>query len=116
MKKIKKPILKKEDSLDYKISEYVSNLCQIIVWNYVVKVSWFRKDFLVSSILPKNERKQGELRYSAPHYVEFFCSFFGRILDTNKYFRDLPTTFIWKAETKNEFKEAGDTKSCHSLP
>ena len=102
MKKIKKPILKKEDSLDYKISEYVSNLCQIIVWNYVVKVSWFRKDFLVSSILPKNERKQVDLRYilslfnsskkrtknfcpSKPvQKFEFSSSFFGRIEDTKK--------------------------------
>ena len=76
MKKIKKPILKKEDSLDYKISEYVSNLCQIIVWNYVVKVSWFRKDFLVSSILPKNEGKLVDLRYCRPNiFVRFLEEF-----------------------------------------
>ena len=55
--------VKKEDSLDYKMSKYVSVLCQIIEWNYIVKISWFGKDFFVSSILPKHEWKQVELRH-----------------------------------------------------
>ena len=40
--------------------------------------------FLVSSILPKNEQKQFDLRY----HSWIFCSFFGRIEDTKKTFRN----------------------------
>ena len=38
----------------------------------------FRNVFLVSSILPKNERKQFDLRYHSSSWVNFFRSFFGR--------------------------------------
>ena len=41
--------------------------------------------FLVSSILPKNDRKQFDLRYNSSK-VEFFHSFFGSIEDTKKTF------------------------------
>ena len=37
----------------------------------------------MSSIIPKNERKQVNLRYHSSR-VDFFCSFFGRIEDTKK--------------------------------
>ena len=51
----------------------------------VVKVSWFRNVFLVSSNFPRNERKQFDLRYQSSK-VEFFCSFFGRIEDRKSPF------------------------------
>ena len=57
------------------------------VKSYELKVSLFRNVFLVSSILPKNERKQFDLRYHNSK-VEFFRSFFGRIEDTKKTFRN----------------------------
>ena len=41
----------------------------------------------VSSILPKKERKQFDLSYHSSK-VEFFRSFFGRIEDTKKTFRN----------------------------
>ena len=46
---------------------------------------YFKMSFLVSSIIPKIERKQFDLRYHSSK-VEFFCSFFGRIEDTKKTF------------------------------
>ena len=52
-----------------------------------VKVSQFRNVFLVSSNLPKNERKQFDLRHHNIK-VEYFCSFFGIIEDTKKTFRN----------------------------
>ena len=45
----------------------------------------FRNIFLV--FLPKNERKQFDLRYHGSK-VEFFSSFFGRIEETKKIFRN----------------------------
>ena len=54
---------------------------------HTVKVSKFGNVFFVSSILPKNERKQFDLWYHSTR-VEFFCSFFGRIEETEKMFRN----------------------------
>ena len=42
-----------------------SDIHNLIVGHYVLKVSKFRNVFLVSSILPKNERKQFDLRYQS---------------------------------------------------
>ena len=59
-----------------------------IIWLFVFsKSSYFWNVFLVSSILPKNERKQFDLRYHSSK-VKFFCSLFGRIEDTKKTFRN----------------------------
>ena len=55
-----------------------------------LKVSKSRKQFKVSSILPKNEQKQFYLRYHSSK-VQFFCSFCGRIEETIDCFRDLLT-------------------------
>ena len=53
----------------------------------VLKVSPFRKEFLVFSILPKNERKM-----SAPgQKFEFSSSLMGKIEDTKKAFRNYLT-------------------------
>ena len=59
-----------------------------LLWEYIfLNVSSFRKDFLASSILPKNERKHFNLRYLTS-YVNFFRSFFGRIAHTKNTFRN----------------------------
>ena len=42
---------------------------------------------MLSSILPKNKRKQFKLRYHS-NKVEFLCSFFKKIKDTKKTFRN----------------------------
>ena len=60
---------------------------------------------MLSSILPKNERKQFNLRYHSSK-VEFIRSFFGRIEDTKKTFRNyltfttepfLPWIVMWES-------------------
>ena len=53
--------------------------CGNSAWDYVEFP--IKGQLLVSSISPKNERKQVNLRYHS-NKVEFFCSFFGRIEDT----------------------------------
>ena len=55
-----------------------------------VKVSYFRNTFLVSSIIPKNEQKQFNLRYHS-NKVDFFCSFLGELKIPKKTFRNQPT-------------------------
>ena len=52
-----------------------------------LKVSKFQKQFLVSSILPKNE--QNSISWASSVHSEF-CLFFGRIEKTNFVFRDRP--------------------------
>ena len=47
----------------------------------------FEMSFLVSSILPKNERKQFDLRYHS-RKVDYFRLIFRRIEDTKKTFRN----------------------------
>ena len=55
-----------------------------------LKVSKSRKQFMVFSILPKNEWKQFDLSYHSSK-VKFFRSFFGRIEENISRFRDLLT-------------------------
>ena len=64
---------------------------------------------MVSSILPKIERKQFHLRYHSSK-VEFFRSFFGRIEEIINCFRDL-LTFSNFSHTK----VFGAKKSEHGL-
>ena len=54
----------------------------------LLKVSKSRKQFIVSSIFPKNE--QNSLSFFFTQDSEF-CSFFGRIEDTIIFFRDCLT-------------------------
>ena len=54
-----------------------------------LKVSQFRKIFLVSSILPKNERKQFDLRYDS--ILLKFSLVFGRFEDTKLSFQNQVT-------------------------
>ena len=56
-----------------------------------VKVSVSRKQIMASSILPKNERNS--LRSTFSTQDSECCSLFGRIEDTNFFFRDLMTFF-----------------------
>ena len=56
--------------------------------NIQLKVSKFRNFFLVSTILPKNEWKQLDLRYNSGK-VEFLPSFFGRIDRTKKRYFEI---------------------------
>ena len=63
----------------------ILNLPIYILVNYVIaKGQLISKCLLVSSILPKNERKQFDLSSK----VDFYRSFFGRIEDTKKTFRN----------------------------
>ena len=57
----KESLLKMENGVEKKLwmIEWQINLCNIN--KNLVKVSYFRKVFWVSSILPKNERKQFDL-------------------------------------------------------
>ena len=48
-----------------------------------LNISKFWKEFLVASILPKDEQKQVDLRYHSGK-VKFVCSFFGRIISLKK--------------------------------
>ena len=63
----------------------------------LLKVSKSRKQFMVSSILPKNEKNRPNST-TIPQ-VDFFCSFFGRNEGTLNCFRDLLT---FKARTNQE--------------
>ena len=57
------------------------------------KISKAIYKFMVSLILPKNERKYEKIRHNSTMIpqVDFFCSFFWRIEDTIICFRDLLT-------------------------
>ena len=57
---------------------------------FLLKVSKFPKQFMVSWTLPKNERKQFDLRYHGSK-VECFPLFFGRIQETINCFRNILT-------------------------
>jgi hypothetical protein len=75
--------------------EWIEKFIQLLL-----KVRKSRKQFMVSSILPKNERKNDKIQpityLILSTVVDFFCSFFGRNEDTIICFRDL-LTFIHKA-------------------
>ena len=69
---------------------------------FFVKVSKSRKQFMVSSTLPINKRKQFNMKCHSSK-VEFFRSFFGWIEDTISCFRDL-LTFTWSMKCRPRFK------------
>ena len=57
---------------------------------FLLKVSKFPKQFMVSWTLPKNEQKQFDLRYHSSK-VECFPLFLGRIQETINCFRNILT-------------------------
>ena len=63
---------------------------KICFWNFLTfnNISWFRNVFLVSSILSK--RNKNSTLHAVPWYLKSnnFHSFFGRIKDTKKSFRN----------------------------
>ena len=63
-----------------------------------LKVSWFRNFFFVSSIHPKNERKQFDLRYHSGK-VNSFHSIFGRIEEDTK---KIHFEITWPLERNSE--------------
>ena len=60
----------------------------------LIKVSKSQKQLMVSSILPKNERKKFDFTSMIPQ-VELFSFVFGRIEETINCFRDLLTFSCW---------------------
>jgi hypothetical protein len=74
----------KRNNLDVKFSysEKATKFEKITqFFDTTIKVSKYRRHFMVSSILPRNELKKIDLRYHSSK-VEFFHSFFGRIEET----------------------------------
>ena len=68
--------------------------------------------FFVSSILPKNERKQFNLRYHNSK-AEFFRSFFGRIEDNKKKYI-LKLTDLYSADDDDYL--SAEEKVVHTTP
>ena len=60
-----------------------------------IKVSKSRKQFMTSSILPKNERNSLSLASSISNQDSKFCALFGKIEETIIYFREL-LTFLYR--------------------
>ena len=75
-------------------------LSQLLI---LLKVSKSRKQFMVSWILPKNKRKQFDLKYHSSRKVEFFHSFFfGVSKNCFRYLLTFNKAKIPKEQTQNK--------------